>query len=193
MRRREFVTLLGGAAVWPLSARAQQAERVRRVGLLMGIANSSVGQAYEKAFEQELQRLGWTEGRNLEIEARWGEGRIGRFTEIVAEFVRLKVDVIVTTGTPSALLAKEATSIIPIVFATGDPVAVGLVASWRGRAAISPGFRTRIRNRRASALGSCARWSRGYAAWRSWATPRTPPLCKKWPRFGKRRASLGSM
>jgi putative tryptophan/tyrosine transport system substrate-binding protein len=127
--RRGFITLLGGAVAWPITVRAQQGERMRRVGLLMGIANSPVGQAYERAFEQELQRLGWAEGRNLGIEARWGEGRIERFTEIVAEFVRLKVDVIVATGTPSALLAKEATSIIPIVFVTGDPVAVGLVAS----------------------------------------------------------------
>jgi putative ABC transport system substrate-binding protein len=132
MRRREFIRLLGAAATtWPLTlARGQLPERMRRVGLLMGTANSPVGQTYEKAFEQELQRLGWTEGRNLEIEARWGEGRIERFTEIVAEFVRLKVDVIVTTGTPSALLAKQATSIIPIVFATvGDPIGIGLVAS----------------------------------------------------------------
>jgi putative ABC transport system substrate-binding protein len=130
MRRREFIGLLGGAAAWPLAARAQQAERLRRIGLLIGTANSLVGQAYERAFEQELQRLGWTAGRNLEIEARWGEGRIERFTEIVAEFVRLNVDVIVTTGYPSALLAKQATSIIPIVFTTvGDPISIGLVAS----------------------------------------------------------------
>jgi putative ABC transport system substrate-binding protein len=130
MQRRSFIALLGGAAAWPLAAQPQQAERVRRVGLLMGIANSPVGQVYERAFEQRLQRLGWTEGRNLEIEARWGEGRIERFTEIVAEFVRLKVDVIVTTGNPSALLAKQATSIIPIVFTTvGDPIGTGLVAS----------------------------------------------------------------
>jgi putative ABC transport system substrate-binding protein len=129
--RRDFITLLGAAAAaWPSTARAQQPERMRRVGLLMGISNSPVGQAYERAFEQELQRLGWIEGRNLETVARWGEGRIERFTEIVAEFVRLKVDVIVTTGTPSAVLAKQATGIIPIVFTTvGDPIGAGVVAS----------------------------------------------------------------
>jgi putative tryptophan/tyrosine transport system substrate-binding protein len=131
MKRRQFITLLGGAAAaWPLAARAQQPDRMRRVGLLLGIANSPVGQAYERAFEQELQRLGWTEGRNLTIEARWGEGRLERFGEIVAEFVRLKVDVIVTTGTPSTLLAQQATSAIPIVFANvGEPIGTGLVAS----------------------------------------------------------------
>src|SRR5215471_17091897 len=132
IRRRDFITLLGGAAAaaWPIAAWAQQGDRVRRVGLLMGIADSAVGQAYERAFEQELRRLGWIEGRNLEVEVRWGEGRIERFNEIVAEFVRLKLDVIVTTGTPSAVLAKQATGVIPIVFTTvGDPIGAGVVAS----------------------------------------------------------------
>jgi putative ABC transport system substrate-binding protein len=131
MRRRKFITLVGGAAAaWPFAAHSQQANQVRRVGLLLGIANGSVGQAYARAFEQQLQRQGWTAGRNLAIEVRWGEGQVEHFAEIVAEFVRLKVDVIVTTGTPSALLAKEATSVIPIVAATlGDPIGAGLVAS----------------------------------------------------------------
>jgi putative tryptophan/tyrosine transport system substrate-binding protein len=130
IRRREFVTALGGAAAWPLAARAQQPEPVRRVGLLMGIANSAVGQAYVRAFEQQLRRQGWTEGRNLAIEVRWGEGQIEHFVGIVAEFVRLKVDVIVTTGTPAALLAKQATSVIPVVFTeSGDPIGTGLVTS----------------------------------------------------------------
>jgi putative ABC transport system substrate-binding protein len=132
MKRRDFIALLGGAAAaWPLAARAQQADRVRRVGLLVSTADSPVGQTYERAFAQGLQRLGWTEGRrDLAIEVRWGEGRPERFAEIVAEFVRLKVDAMVTTGTPSTLLAKQATSVIPVVFlAAGDPIGVGLVAS----------------------------------------------------------------
>jgi putative ABC transport system substrate-binding protein len=131
MRRRDFLAALGGtAAAWPLAARGQQPDRVQRVGLLVGIANSPVGQAYERAFEQELQRLGWSEGRNLAIETRWGEGRLDRFAEIVAEFVRLRVDVIVTTGTPSTVLAKQATSSIPVVFTiVGEPIGTGLVAS----------------------------------------------------------------
>jgi putative tryptophan/tyrosine transport system substrate-binding protein len=131
LRRREFITLLGGAAAnWPLAARAQQADRVRRVGLLMNSGNTAVGQSRANAFLQELQRLGWMDGRNIAIETRWGEGRLDRFAEIVAEFVRLKPDLIVTTGTPATALAKAATSVIPIVFVgSGDPVATGLVAS----------------------------------------------------------------
>ena len=130
MRRREFIGLLGGAAAWPLAARGQQADGVRRVGLLLAIANGPVGQAYARAFEQQLQRQGWTVGRNLTIEVRWGEGQVEHFAEIVAEFVRLKVDVIVTTGTPAALLAKQATSVIPVVFTqSGDPIGTGLITS----------------------------------------------------------------
>ena len=131
MRRRDFIALLGGAAAgWPLAARGQQADGVRRVGLLLAIANGPVGQAYARAFEQQLQRQGWTVGRNLTIEVRWGEGQVEHFAEIVAEFVRLKVDVIVTTGTPAALLAKQATSVIPVVFTqSGDPIGTGLITS----------------------------------------------------------------
>ena len=130
IRRRDFITLLGGAAAWPLAARGQQADEVRRVGLLLAIADGPVGQAYARAFEQQLQRQGWTVGRNLTIEVRWGEGQVEHFAEIVAEFVRLKVDVIVTTGTPAALLAKQATSVIPVVFTqSGDPIGTGLITS----------------------------------------------------------------
>src|SRR6516162_9299535 len=130
--RRDFITLLGGAAAaWPVAARAQPMERVRRVGVLMGVAaNNALGQARVKAFQQQLQQLGWIEGRNIAIEYRWGEGRTERFAEIMAEFVRLKVDVIVTAGTPPSIAAKQATSVIPIVFAaSADPVGAGLVAS----------------------------------------------------------------
>jgi putative tryptophan/tyrosine transport system substrate-binding protein len=130
MRRRQFIRLLGGAAAWPLAARAQQGERVRRIGVLMNTANNAFGQSRAKEFQQELQRSGWTDGRNIALEFRWGEGRIERFAEIVAEFVRIKVDIIVTTGTPATALAKKATSEIPIVFVgSGDPVSTGLVAS----------------------------------------------------------------
>ena len=130
MQRREFITLLGGAAAWPLAVRAQPVERVRQVGVLMGVANNAFGQARVKAFQQQLQQLGWIEGRNIAIEYRWGEGRVERYDEFAAEFVRLKVDVIVAEGTPPTLAAKKATSVIPIVFiGAGDPVLTGLVAS----------------------------------------------------------------
>jgi putative tryptophan/tyrosine transport system substrate-binding protein len=131
MRRRDFITLAGGAAaVWPLAARAQQAERVRRVGVLMNSANGAFGRPRAAAFQQELQRLGWIDDRNIAVEYRWGEDRFEQFAAIVADFVRLDVDVIVTIGTPATLRAKEATSVIPIVFVgSRDPVRTGLVAS----------------------------------------------------------------
>jgi putative ABC transport system substrate-binding protein len=131
MKRREFITLLGGAAAaWPLAARTQQPGKLPTIGLL-GSTTLSVESQRVAAFVQRLRELGWTEGRTIAIEDRWAEGRNERFAEIAAEFVRLKVDVIVTQGTASVLAAKQATSVIPIVFATagGDPVGNNLIAS----------------------------------------------------------------
>ena len=130
MKRREFITLLGGAAAaWPLAARAQQAAKLPTVGFL-GQSTRSAGSEWVAAFVQRLRELGWIESRTVAIEYRWAEGRDERFAEIAAEFVRLKVDIIVTSGTPQVLAAKQATSVIPIVFATaGDPVGNNLVAS----------------------------------------------------------------
>jgi len=129
MRRREVITLLGGAAVWPLAAGAQQAGKLATIGLL-GSATASFESQRVAAFVQRLRELGWIEGRNILIEYRWAEGRNERFADIAAEFVRLKVDVIVTQGTASVIAAKQATAVIPIVFATvNDPVGAGLVAS----------------------------------------------------------------
>jgi len=129
LRRREFITLLGGAATWPLAARAQQAGKLPTIGFL-GQTTRSGGSEWVAAFVQRLHELGWNEGRTIAIEYRWAEGREERFAELAAELVRLKVDVIVTSGTPQVLAAKQATSVIPIVFATaGDPVGNNLVAS----------------------------------------------------------------
>jgi ABC-type uncharacterized transport system substrate-binding protein len=130
MKRRDFMTLLGGAAAtWPLAARAQQAGKSRTIGFL-GAATPSAASQWVAAFVARLRELGWTEGRTLAIEYRWAEGDNDRLAEIAAEFVRLNVDVIVTWGTASVLAAKQATSVIPIVFASaGDPVGTGLVAS----------------------------------------------------------------
>jgi putative tryptophan/tyrosine transport system substrate-binding protein len=130
MRRREFITLLGcGAAAWPLSARAQPATKILTIGYL-GPATPAVESQRVAALVQRLRELGWSEGHNLAIEYRWAEGHNERFREIAAEFVQLKVDVIVTYATPPVIAAKQATSVIPIVFATaGDPVDTGLVAS----------------------------------------------------------------
>jgi putative ABC transport system substrate-binding protein len=129
VKRREFITLLGSAAgVWPLAARAQQSA-LPVIGL-MGAGSAAAQTHLTSAFLQRFRELGWTEGRDVRIEYRWGEGRSERYAEIAAEFVRLKVDLILTHNTPPTLAAKQATSIIPIVFATaGDPVGTGIVAS----------------------------------------------------------------
>jgi ABC-type uncharacterized transport system substrate-binding protein len=130
MKRREFITLISGtAAAWPLAARAQLSGKLPTIGFL-GAATQQAVSHWVIAFERRLRELGWSEGRTLAIEYRWAEGRSDRLTEIAAEFVRLKVDVIVTYATAPTLAAKQATSTIPIVFATaGDPVGTGLVAS----------------------------------------------------------------
>ena len=127
IRRREFIAGLGGAAAWPLAARAQQ-RALPVIGFLGGSTAAAQSQ-WTSAFVQRLRELGWTEGRNVAIEYRWGEGRNERYVQIAAEFVRLKVDVIVTSG-GAALTVKQGTSAIPIVFAaSNDPLGSGLVAS----------------------------------------------------------------
>ena len=129
LRRREFITLLGGAAVLPLNARAQQAANLPVIGFL-GSGTPMIQSRWTAAFVQRLQELGWADGRNVVIEYRWAEGRTERFAEIAAEFVKLKVDVILAHNTPPVLAAKQATSTIPIVFATAsDPVSAGVVTS----------------------------------------------------------------
>src|SRR5262249_41023619 len=129
IRRRELLAALGGvAATWPLAARAQQAAKLPTIGVLGGTTPETWSRVVA-AFVQRLRELGWMEGRTIAIEYRWAEGRGERFAEIAAEFVRLKVDVIVTVG-GAVLAAKQATSLIPIVFAVAaDPVGGGLVAS----------------------------------------------------------------
>jgi len=130
VKRREFITMLGGMTVWPLAARAQQPmAKLPTIGFL-GSATLLVESQRVAAFVQRLRQLGWIENRNVAIEYRWAEGRIERFTELAAEFARLKVDLIVAATTPAVIAAKQATSVIPIVIATAnDPVATGLVAS----------------------------------------------------------------
>src|SRR5262249_28596904 len=129
LRRREFITLFGAAAAWPLAARGQQSAKMPTIGFL-GATTSAIEGHRDAVLVQRLRDLGWVEGRSIAIEYRWAEGRSERFAEIAAEFVRLKVDVIVTYGSEPVLAAKHATSVIPIVFAVaGDPVGAGLVAT----------------------------------------------------------------
>src|SRR5262245_10937699 len=141
MRRREFITLLGGgAAAWPLLARAQQSTKLPTVGFL-GAGTLSAWSPWVAAFVQRLRELGWTEGRTIAIEYRWAEGRTERYAEIAAEFVRLKVDVIVTVGSAVAAV-KQATAVIVIYCAAAaDPLGSGLDASlarpWRSVTGLS--------------------------------------------------------
>ena len=129
MRRRAFISLLGGVAAWPLAARAQQPAKLPTIGFLVTGTPSSHGQ-WVAAFVRRLHELGWIEGRTVAIEYRWAEGRAERAAEVAAEFVRRKIDVIVTSGTGIVLAAKQATSVIPIVFAAaGDPVGAGVVTN----------------------------------------------------------------
>src|SRR5262245_59249165 len=129
MKRREFITLLGGAVAVPLTARAQQPAKLPTIGF-RGAATPSADTLWTAAFAHRLRELGWIEGRTIAIESRWAENRSDRYAEIAAEFVQLKVSVIVTYATAPVIAAKKATSVIPIVFAlTGAPVGDGLVES----------------------------------------------------------------
>src|SRR5712691_11016688 len=132
LTRREFITFLGGAAVaWPLAARAQQTDRMRRIGVLMSLAaDDPEGQARLTAFLQGLQGLGWTEGRNVRIDTRWGAGDAERIRRYVAELVALAPDVILASGGAVVGALLQATRTVPIVFTlTPDPVGAGFVAS----------------------------------------------------------------
>jgi putative ABC transport system substrate-binding protein len=129
MRRRQFITLLGAAAAWPLAARAEQAGKVARIGFLGGTSEPGFAMQIER-FRTGLRELGYVEGTNIIIEYRWAEDKYDRLPELAAELVRSNVDVIVTHGTPGSLAAKRATATIPIVIANiGDPIAAGIVVS----------------------------------------------------------------
>ncbi len=126
MRRRDFITLIGGAAAWPLAARAQQS-RIARIGALyIGLADA---ESFKKELREGLRELGYVEGQNVAFEFRSAEGRLDRLPELAAELVRLKVDVIVALYVPCALAAKQATREIPIVIIAADPVETGIVPS----------------------------------------------------------------
>ena len=131
MKRREFITLLGGAAAWPLAARAQQGERVRRIGVLMAYDESDPeAKAHLSAFVQGLVELGWTNGHNIRMDIRWPAGNIDRVRKSAKELVDLQPDVILSEGTPATFALQRETRTVPVIFAAiSDPVAAGLVAS----------------------------------------------------------------
>jgi putative ABC transport system substrate-binding protein len=142
MRRRDFITLLGGAVAWPLAARAQQGERVRRIGVVTNFAaDDPAPQPRLTAFLQGLQQLGWTEGRNVHIDIRWSASDAERARRYAAELVALACDVILTVGSPTTGLLLQATSTLPIVFVqVADPVGAGFVASLAQPGGNATGF-----------------------------------------------------
>src|SRR6516162_2102327 len=129
LRRREFTAALGGAAAWPRAAHAQQGNRVRRIGVLMPLdENDPLAKPRLSAFTQALAGFGWTDGRNLRMDLRWGGDDINRLRALAQELVGLRPDIILTNGTPATAALKRETRTIPIVIAhMGDPVASGIV------------------------------------------------------------------
>src|SRR5262249_43687908 len=185
MKRRECITLLGGAAAaWPFAARAQQAAKLPTIGFL-GTGAASAWAPCTAAFVQRLHELGWIEGRTVAIQYRWAEGRAERWAEIATEFVRLKVDVIVSGGN-AAVAAQKASTVVPIVFTmVDDPVGMGLVASLA-----RPGG-----NITALALNQqdlAGKRLAAFAGWRSLPMSNIPSPCGKWLSLRQRRARSAS-
>jgi putative ABC transport system substrate-binding protein len=131
MRRRDFITLLGGAAAWPLAARAQQSGRMRHVGVLEGVAEDNVqAQPRRAAFQQGLERLGWVEGRNVRFDYRYGAGVVDRYQAFAKELLVLQPDVVLATTTPAVAALKSEGGAIPIVFTfVSDPIGSGFITS----------------------------------------------------------------
>ena len=177
MKRREFLGIVGGAAApWPVVVRAQPGRRLPTVGFL-GSGTPTTAGPWVAAFTQRLRDLGWIEDRTIKIDLRWAEGRNDRSAEIAADFVRLKLDLIVTYSTEHSLIAKQATATIPIV-----ATLVGNREHWAGhqcgrvRKAISPVYQRRTLILPANVSNSCERSSLRCVVWRSCSTStiRTP-------------------
>jgi putative tryptophan/tyrosine transport system substrate-binding protein len=139
MRRRNFISLVGGATAWPLAARAQQPRETRRIAVLMGTATTDLGKSYLATFLQRLERLGWADGRNARIETRWWTGTVDEMRPVVAELVAFSPDVIMAFSNPAVALLKAMASMIPVVFVgVGDPIAMGSSRASLLRGATSP-------------------------------------------------------
>jgi putative tryptophan/tyrosine transport system substrate-binding protein len=163
MRRRQFITLVGGAAAWPLVTRAQQPGKPPTIGFLGSGSRAAQGHLVA-AFVQRLRELGWIEGRTVAIEYRFAEGRNERSAEIAAEFANLKVDVIVTSGAVNILAAQKAAPSTPVVFAvTADPVGAGLVASLSRPGGTATGLSSQGADYPGKQIDLCARSFRRYA------------------------------
>src|SRR6266851_3066998 len=144
MRRREFITLLGGAPIWTHTARAQQPDRMRRIDVLMAYAESDPeGQALVAAFREGLQKLGWTESRNIRIDTRWAAANVELMQRFAREIVELRPDLILTQNTPTTAAMLQQTRTIPIIFANvSDPVGDGFIASLPRPGGNATGFIT---------------------------------------------------
>src|SRR5246127_882740 len=177
IRRREFTILLGGAAGWPLAARAQQAGRVWRIGVLE-TTSMALNAANFEAFRQSLRELGYIEEQNLIIEYRSAEGLGERFEDLAADLLRLNIDVIVTRGTPAVLAAKEATTTTPIVMAAmGDPLmVVASLANPGGNITGLSGYTTGLEEKRAEVLKELVPGAVRIAGLYNMGNPVVPPL-----------------
>src|SRR5215472_8044217 len=184
MKRRTFIALLGGAVAWPLAARVQQRERVGRIGVLMNLAERDPeGQARIAAFREGLGKLGWTEGRDLQIEYRWFAGDPERAQAYAADLVKLKPEVIFAATAVSLAPLQRETRSVPIVFAqVADPVGAGFVASLARPAAISPvSLNSSMRSVR-SGWNCSSRSPRRLPVWPSFTTLRIPKRGNTCPR-----------
>jgi hypothetical protein len=185
VKRREFITLIGGAAAsWPLAAPAQQPAKVRTIGFL-GSGTPITAGAWVVAFAQRLQELGWIEDRTIKIDLRWAEGRNDRSGEIAAEFVRLKVDVIVTYSPSKLTLQRRRPRLSQLSSHSRQTLSVAIWSLvWRGPAAILLACRPRMSISPASGSSCCARSFRVCVDWRSCSTATTRPPCQRSASFG---------
>ena len=139
MKRREFITLLGGTAAWPLAARAQQASHMPRVGVLLAEADDQSMQARLEGLRQGLERLGWSDGRNIRMVYRFGDGKPDRFQPLAKELVAMRPDLIVAQTPPIVVAVLKETSIVPIVFVdVSDPIGAGFIANLARPGGTSP-------------------------------------------------------
>ena len=166
MKRREFITLLGGAAAWPIAAHAQQPTKVPRIGVLLVSGPEPLG-----PFREALRDLGYAEGKNIQIEVRSAQSHVTRLPELAAELVRSQVDVIVAIQTPAVYAAKNPTRDIPIVMMAGDPIATGLISNLARPDGNLTGLSGAAAELAAKSLELIPRWCQGRAAWSFWAMP----------------------
>jgi ABC-type uncharacterized transport system substrate-binding protein len=178
MKRREFITLLGRtAAAWPVVARAQRPDRMRRIGVLMHLATDDAeGQRRIGVFLQGLQEAGWAVGRNVDIDVRWAAGEADRFRRYAVELIALMPDVVLASATPSVMAMQQVTRNVPIVFVlTPDPVGSGIVDSLSHPGRNATGFTSNEFGLRSNGWNCSNRWHPTYREWQYFETRQTRP------------------